>query len=68
MDRFGILDKSESFPNKISGGQQQRVAIARALITHAPVLRKDLKKAGLKLVGLNTETDYSHFLAICEAG
>ena len=32
MDRFGILDKARSYPNKISGGQQQRVAIARALM------------------------------------
>src|SRR3989344_3719539 len=26
MDRFGISDRANFFPNKISGGQQQRVA------------------------------------------
>lgn len=32
LERFGLLEKAKSYPNKISGGQQQRVAIARALI------------------------------------
>lgn len=32
LERFGLLEKAKSYPNKISGGQQQRVAIARSLI------------------------------------
>ena len=32
MERFGIINKKNTYPNKLSGGQQQRVAIARALI------------------------------------
>ncbi|MEI6327121.1 MAG: ABC transporter ATP-binding protein [Candidatus Roizmanbacteria bacterium] len=32
LERFGLTEKSKSYPNKISGGQQQRVAIARSLI------------------------------------
>ncbi len=32
LERFGLIEKAKSYPNKISGGQQQRVAIARALI------------------------------------
>ena len=31
LDRVGLKDKSESYPNELSGGQKQRVAIARAL-------------------------------------
>ena len=30
LDRVGLADKAQSYPNQLSGGQQQRVAIARA--------------------------------------
>ena len=41
MERFGIMDKAASYPNKISGGQQQRVAIARALILSPKLILAD---------------------------
>lgn len=41
LERFGILDKKNSYPNKISGGQQQRVAIARALIMNPQLILAD---------------------------
>ncbi|MBQ7493185.1 MAG: amino acid ABC transporter ATP-binding protein, partial [Selenomonadaceae bacterium] len=31
LDRVGLGDKADAYPNQLSGGQQQRVAIARAL-------------------------------------
>ena len=31
LDRFGLLDKANEFPDRLSGGQQQRVAVVRAL-------------------------------------
>ncbi|MGG6739759.1 UNVERIFIED_CONTAM: amino acid ABC transporter ATP-binding protein, partial [Streptococcus suis] len=31
LQKVGLLDKIDAFPNQLSGGQQQRVAIARAL-------------------------------------
>lgn len=31
LDRFGLADKAEDYPDRLSGGQQQRVAIVRAL-------------------------------------
>jgi polar amino acid transport system ATP-binding protein len=31
LDRFGLSDKVEAYPDHLSGGQQQRVAIVRAL-------------------------------------
>jgi polar amino acid transport system ATP-binding protein len=31
LDRFGLSDKVQAYPDHLSGGQQQRVAIARAL-------------------------------------
>ncbi|KKQ38147.1 MAG: ABC transporter related protein [Candidatus Roizmanbacteria bacterium GW2011_GWA2_37_7] len=41
MERFGIAEKANSYPNKISGGQQQRVAIARALIMSPSLILAD---------------------------
>lgn len=37
LQRVGLEDREETFPDKLSGGQQQRVAIARALV-HDPML------------------------------
>jgi polar amino acid transport system ATP-binding protein len=31
LERIGLSDKADEFPDRLSGGQQQRVAIARAL-------------------------------------
>jgi polar amino acid transport system ATP-binding protein len=31
LERFGLLDKQDEYPDRLSGGQQQRVAIVRAL-------------------------------------
>jgi ABC-type polar amino acid transport system ATPase subunit len=32
LERVGLRDKADSYPEELSGGQQQRVAIARALV------------------------------------
>jgi len=37
LDAVGLLDRRETFPDRLSGGEQQRVAIARALV-HDPLL------------------------------
>jgi polar amino acid transport system ATP-binding protein len=31
LDRVGLVEKRDQYPNQLSGGQQQRIAIARAL-------------------------------------
>ncbi len=41
LDRVGLAEKFESFPDQLSGGQQQRVAIARALAMAPKVLLCD---------------------------
>ncbi len=38
LDRVGLSDKVNNYPNELSGGQQQRVAIARALAMSPEVL------------------------------
>ncbi|TLX46750.1 ABC transporter ATP-binding protein [Pseudoalteromonas phenolica] len=41
LERVGLLDKQNNFPEQLSGGQQQRVAIARALVGEPDVLLCD---------------------------
>jgi len=41
LERVGLSDKFDAFPDQLSGGQQQRVAIARALAMEPSVLLCD---------------------------
>lgn len=41
LERVGLLDKRDVYPNNLSGGQQQRVAIARALAMDPQVMLFD---------------------------
>ena len=41
LEKVGLAEKFDSFPEKLSGGQQQRVAIARALAMSPKVLLCD---------------------------
>ena len=41
LERVGLSDKANVYPNQLSGGQQQRVAIARALCTKQKLILFD---------------------------
>ena len=41
LDKVGLLDKLDAYPNQLSGGQQQRVAIARALAMQPRIMLFD---------------------------
>lgn len=70
MERFGIGEKANSFPNKLSGGQQQRVAIARALINSPKLLLADEPtgnldtKTGERILSLLEELNKKDNIAI----
>ncbi|MBZ0275267.1 MAG: ATP-binding cassette domain-containing protein, partial [Anaerolineae bacterium] len=41
LERIGLADRADTFPDKLSGGEQQRVAIARALVLQPMVVLAD---------------------------
>lgn len=41
LERVGLLDKKDEYPNKLSGGQKQRLAIVRALAMEPDVMLFD---------------------------
>lgn len=41
LDKVGLLDKKDAYPNNLSGGQKQRVAIARALCMNPDIMLFD---------------------------
>ncbi len=41
LERVGLSDKANNYPNQLSGGQQQRVAIARALAMNPDIMLFD---------------------------
>ena len=41
LERFGLADKRDEYPDRLSGGQQQRVAILRAMTMESKLLLLD---------------------------
>lgn len=41
LERVGLANRADTFPDKLSGGEQQRVAIARALVNNPRIIMAD---------------------------
>jgi polar amino acid transport system ATP-binding protein len=72
LEKVGILDKADVYPDQLSGGQQQRVAIARALAMEPKVMLFDeptsaldpeMAREGMTMVVVSHEMGFAREVA-----
>lgn len=63
LERVGLLDKIDAYPNQLSGGQKQRIAIARALAMEPELMLFDEPTSALDPEMVNEVLDVMKELA-----
>ena len=63
LDRVGLREKADSYPEELSGGQQQRVAIARALVMRPKAMLFDEPTSALDVELVREVLDVMEALA-----
>jgi ABC-type polar amino acid transport system ATPase subunit len=63
LDRVGVRDKADQYPDELSGGQQQRVAIARALVMRPKAMLFDEPTSALDVELVREVLDVMESLA-----
>jgi putative ABC transport system ATP-binding protein len=66
LDRLGLADRADRFPDELSGGERQRVAIARAVVGDRHLLLADEPSGALDSV--NGESVMRLIRASCQGG
>jgi polar amino acid transport system ATP-binding protein len=63
LERVGVADKADQYPEELSGGQQQRVAIARALVMRPKAMLFDEPTSSLDIELVREVLDVMESLA-----
>jgi putative ABC transport system ATP-binding protein len=66
LERLGLSDRAERYPDQLSGGERQRVAIARAVVGERSLLLADEPSGALD--SINGESVMRMILAACHDG
>jgi polar amino acid transport system ATP-binding protein len=68
LERFGLAEKAQQYPDLLSGGQQQRVAILRAVINRPKLLLLDEVTSALSLISELKKEGMTMLIATHEMG
>ena len=67
LEKVGLPDKADAYPQSLSGGQQQRIAIARGLdpemVGEVLAVMQDLAKSGMTMVIVTHEMGFAREVA-----
>lgn len=64
---YEILFKTKHFNRKLYFSKKEEIIVWRHYMTNMDEFYNELSSCGLRMIAMNTETDYSHVMAICQA-